>query len=65
MGNVDFAILSLDPCELVYYFISPLIHALVANVHLGVKDPQKAESFRRQGFHWDINNFLITHGRIL
>ena len=47
MGNVDFAILSFDPCELVNYFISPLIHALVPYVHLGVKDPQKAKALRR------------------
>jgi hypothetical protein len=65
MRNVDFAILGLDPSQLVNYFISPLIHALVPNVHLRVKDPQKAKAFRRQGFHWYINNFLITHGRVL
>ena len=34
MGYVDLFILGFDPCQLVHHLVTPLVHALVADVHL-------------------------------
>jgi hypothetical protein len=39
MRDVDLLVLGLYPSKLIYYFIAPLIHALIAYVHLRVQDP--------------------------
>ena len=47
MANMNLTILRLYPCQLVNNFIAPFVHTFVSNVHLRVKDPEKAESFNR------------------
>jgi hypothetical protein len=58
---MDLAVLRLDPGQLVNYLISPLVEALVANVHLRVKDPKEAEPLLGENFHWYVHNFRIWH----
>jgi hypothetical protein len=36
MGNVDFVVLGLDPCKLINDLVAPLVHALIADMHLGI-----------------------------
>lgn len=43
--DVDLAVLGLDPGDLVNDLVAPLVHALIADMHLGVEDPEEAESF--------------------
>ena len=65
MRDVDFLVLSLYPSELVDDFIAPLVHALVTDVHLGVEDPQKAETFLRQRLHWNVHDLSIRHSLVV
>jgi hypothetical protein len=59
--NMHFVIFSFDPGQLVNYIIAPFIHAVVANIHLRVQNPEKAESFGGKIFHLNIYNLLVTH----
>ena len=58
---MDLFVLGLDPCQLVHDLIAPLVHALVANVHLRVEDPQEAEAFFGEHFDWNVHNFRVGH----
>jgi len=42
---MDFVVFCLNPGQLIDDFVSPLVHALVAYVHLRVKDPKEAKTF--------------------
>ena len=59
-----FLILGLDPSELVYNFVAPLVHAVVSYVHLRVQDPQEAKALHSKSLHGDINDFLVAHCRV-
>jgi hypothetical protein len=45
MGNMNLLVFSFDPSELVNYFVSPFIHALIPNMHLRIQNPEEAEPF--------------------
>ena len=60
-----FLVLGLDPCKLVHDLIAPLVHALVAYVHLRVQDPQETEAFLWQSLHWYVHYLRIRHGRVV
>lgn len=61
MGDVNLFVLSLNPGELVHDFVAPLVHALVAYVHLAVQNPQETKSLSRQHFHWYVHDLRIRH----
>lgn len=54
-------ILSLDPGELVHYFVAPLVEAFVTDVHLRVEDPKEAEALLREYLHGDVHDLRIRH----
>lgn len=56
MGYVDLLILSLDPSELVNNLVTPLVHAFIADVHLGVQDPKETEAFARENLNGDVHD---------
>lgn len=56
MGYVDLLILGLDPSELVNNLITPLVHAFIADVHLGVQDPKETEAFARENLNGDVHD---------
>lgn len=60
-----FLILSLDPSELVDHLITPLIHALIPNMHLRIQNPQKAEALLRKCLHRDIHDLRIGHRAVV
>jgi hypothetical protein len=62
---VDFCVFCLDPGKLINHFVPPFIHALISYVHLGIQDPEEAETFLGQILDRDINNFLVAHRTIL
>lgn len=43
MTDVNFIIFSFNPSQLVHYLVPPFVHALVANVHLWIENPQETE----------------------
>ena len=61
MRDMDFLVFSLDPSELVDYFVTPFVHAFVAYMHLRVQNPKEAEAFCGQSFNRDIDDLLIAH----
>lgn len=61
VGNVDLLVLGLDPGQLVHHLVAPLVHALVANMHLGVEDPEEAEAFPGERFNRDVHDLGIGH----
>lgn len=65
MRNVHFAVLRLDPGQLVNYVVAPLVEALVANVELGIEYPQEAEALHGKMLHGNIDDLLITHCVVL
>ena len=58
---MHFIIFGFDPCQLINNIITPFVHAIVANIHLGVQNPEKAESFGRKIFYLNIYNLLVAH----
>lgn len=65
MGNVDFVVLGLDPCKLINHLVAPLVHALIADMHLGIQYPQETEAFGCQVLDRNVYDFLVAHSRIL
>ena len=57
MRNMDLLILGLNPSKLVYHFIPPFVQAFISDMHLGVKDPKKAEALSGQDFNGDVHDF--------
>lgn len=45
LGDVNFGVLCFNPSDLIDNFVTPFVHAFVANVHLGVEDPEEAKAF--------------------
>mgnify|MGYP006874997138 CR=1 FL=1 len=58
---MDFVVFCLNPGQLIDDFVSPLVHALVAYVHLRVKDPKEAKTFDWELLDWDVDDFLVRH----
>lgn len=65
MRDVYLFVLSLDPRQLIYYFIPPFVHAFISNIHLRVEDPQEAKSFFGEGLHLDIHDLGIRHSAVV
>lgn len=63
--DVNLLVLGLDPCQLVHHLVPPLVHALVANVHLRVEDPQEAEAFVGELLDGDVDDLLVAHRGVL
>lgn len=59
VGDVNLAVLGLDPGELVDDLVAPLVHALVANVHLRVEDPQEAEALLGENLDGDVHDLSV------
>lgn len=65
MTDVNLVVLGLNPGQLVDHLVSPFVHALVSHMHLGVQNPQEAETFDGQMLYWDVYNFLVAHRLVL
>ena len=59
MGNMDLLVFGLNPSQLVNHLVAPLVHALVANVHLGIQNPKEAETFPGEHLHRDVHYFCV------
>ena len=63
--NVNLVVLGLDPGELIHHLVAPLVHALVADVHLAIQDPEKAEAFDCKVLDRYIDDLLVAHRAVL
>lgn len=61
---MDLAVFDFYPSKLINDFITPLIHAVISYVHLGIEDPKETEALCREILYWNVHNFLITHSAI-
>lgn len=61
VGDVYLLVLSFNPGKLVHDLVAPLVHALIANVHLRIEDPQEAEPLLGQQLHRDVHYLRVGH----
>ena len=61
---MDLTVLDFYPSKLINDFITPLIHAIISNMHLWIEDPKETEAFSREILNWDVHYFLVTHSAI-
>ena len=61
---MDLTVLDFDPSKLINDFITPLIHAVISYVHLGIEDPKETEALCREILNGDVHNFLVAHSAI-
>lgn len=46
MADMDLVVFGFDPSQLIDNFVTPFVHAFVANIHLRIEYPQEAEALR-------------------
>ena len=62
---MDLSVLLLDPGDLVDHSVPPLVHALVADVHLRIQYPQEAETVLGQLLNRNAHDLLVAHRAVV